>query len=163
MMKIYDMNGNVNALTVTNMSWTPELGQNLLSIVPIANKGIEVFLRKETRPSKIYFGEEVYDFIDIVDRQYIVKQAFLPVQTKKNISLKLDRGKVATLHQKIIAITIFPLAWHQQLTILIYCYLVHQEDYTSATWNLAWDDLLKLWKYSLLVAYMDLRIIWTNL
>ena len=81
-----DMSGNVNTLTVTNMSWVPELGHNLLSIVPLAKKGIEVFLRKKGCPSEIYFGEEIFGFIDIVDSQYIVRQASLPVQTKKTTS-----------------------------------------------------------------------------
>ncbi len=66
-LRMFDMSDNFNTLTVSNVSWTPELGHNLLSTLLLAKKGIEVFLRKESRPSEIYFEEEIFGFIDIVD------------------------------------------------------------------------------------------------
>ncbi len=41
------MSGKANTLTVTNVSWASDLGHNLLSTVPLAKKGIEVFLKKK--------------------------------------------------------------------------------------------------------------------
>ncbi len=46
-----DFKVNINTLTLTNVSWAPELGHNLLSTIPLARKGIEVFLRKASQPS----------------------------------------------------------------------------------------------------------------
>ena len=54
-LRMYDMSGNVNTLAVTNVSWAPELGHNLLSIIPLAKKGFEVFLRKLGCLSELYF------------------------------------------------------------------------------------------------------------
>ena len=88
------MNRNVNTLTVTNVSWTPEIDHNLLSKVPLANKGMKVLLKKKIGLLKIYFEREIFDFIGIVGSQCIKKQASFPMQTKKNISLKPGGGKV---------------------------------------------------------------------
>ncbi len=43
-LRMCDISGNVNTLTVTNVSWAPELGHNLLSTIPLAKKGFEMFL-----------------------------------------------------------------------------------------------------------------------
>ncbi len=59
-LRMSDLKGNINTLTVTNVSWTPELGHNLLNTIPLARKGIEVFLRKAGQPSKIVVDEEVF-------------------------------------------------------------------------------------------------------
>ena len=45
-LRMSDLEGNINTLTVTHVSWAPELGQNLLSTIPSARLGIEVFLKK---------------------------------------------------------------------------------------------------------------------
>ncbi len=92
-MEICDTDGNVNILTVTNVNWAPELSSNLLSTMSLAKRGIEVFLRKKSRLSEIYFEEEIFGFINIVVSQYIAKQASLSMQIKKNISLQSGRGK----------------------------------------------------------------------
>ena len=60
--RICDISGNVNTLTVTNVSWAPELGHNLLSTIPLAKKSFEVFLRKLGRSSELYFEGEVVGF-----------------------------------------------------------------------------------------------------
>ncbi len=45
------MSGNVNTLTVTNMSLASELGHNLLTTILLAINGFEMFLMKFGRPS----------------------------------------------------------------------------------------------------------------
>lgn len=45
-LKMNDLQDNTNILTVINVSWTPKLGHNLLSTIPLAKNSIEVFLRK---------------------------------------------------------------------------------------------------------------------
>ncbi len=73
-----DLKGNINTLTVTNVSWAPELGHNLLSTIPLARKGIEVFLRKAVQPSEIVVDEEVYCLADIIENQYVIWLAEIP-------------------------------------------------------------------------------------
>ncbi len=58
--RLSDHEGNISILTVNNVSWAPELGHNLLSIIPLARKDIEVFLRKAGHPSDIVVDEEVF-------------------------------------------------------------------------------------------------------
>ena len=70
-----DISGNVNTLTVTNVSWAPELGHNLLSTIPLAKKGFELFLRKLGRPSELYFEGKIVGLADIIENQYIVRLA----------------------------------------------------------------------------------------
>ena len=52
-LRMSDLKGNTNTVTVTNVSWAPKLGHNLLSTIPFAKKGVEVFLRKAGQPSEI--------------------------------------------------------------------------------------------------------------
>ncbi len=59
-MRLSDHEGNISILTVTNVSWPPELGHNLFSLIPLARKGIEVFLRKAGQPSEIVVDKEVF-------------------------------------------------------------------------------------------------------
>ncbi len=66
-LRMCDMSGNVNTLTVTNVSWVPELGHNLLSTIPLAQKSFEVFLRKLSRPWELYFEGEVVGLADIIE------------------------------------------------------------------------------------------------
>ncbi len=67
---------NVNTASVANISWAFELGHNLLIIIPLAKKDIEVFLRNKSCPLNFHFEEKVFGFVIIVYRQYIVRQAF---------------------------------------------------------------------------------------
>ncbi len=63
------MSGNVNTLTITNVSWALELGYNLFSTIPLDKKGFEVFLKKLGCPSELYFKSEVVDLADITENQ----------------------------------------------------------------------------------------------
>ncbi len=58
--RLSDHESNISILTVTNVSLVPGLCHNLLSIIPLARKGIEVFLRKAGQPSEIVVDEEVF-------------------------------------------------------------------------------------------------------
>ena len=58
--RLSDHEGNISILTVTIVSWASELGHNLLKIIPLAKKGMKVFLRKAGQPSAIVVDEEVF-------------------------------------------------------------------------------------------------------
>ena len=73
-----DLKGNTNTLTVTNVSWAPKLGHNLLSTIPLAKKGVEVFLRKAGQPSEIVVDDEVFGLADIIENQYVIRLAENP-------------------------------------------------------------------------------------
>ena len=62
-----DIGGNVNTLTVTNVTLALELGHNLLSTISLAKKSFEVFLRKLGRPSELYFEGEVVGLANIIE------------------------------------------------------------------------------------------------
>ncbi len=64
---MYDNRDLVHAMTITNLSWVIDLDLNLLSTISLAKKDIEVFLLKESCLSEIYFKDEIFDFVDIVD------------------------------------------------------------------------------------------------
>ncbi len=66
------------------MSWVSELGHNLLSTIPLARKGIEMFLRKATQPSEIVIDEEVFGLADIIENQYVIRLADIPKPTRVN-------------------------------------------------------------------------------
>ena len=57
---------------IKKVSWAPSLGHNLLSTIPLAKKGIEVFLRQIQIPSEISHHGELFGVADIIDNQYIV-------------------------------------------------------------------------------------------
>lgn len=48
------------------MSWASELGHSLLSPIPLAKKGIEVFLRTTGQLSEIVVNEEIFGLADII-------------------------------------------------------------------------------------------------
>lgn len=70
--KISDHQGNINILTVTNMSRALELSHNLLNTMLLARKVVEIFLRKAGQPSKIIIDEEIFDLADIIENQYVI-------------------------------------------------------------------------------------------
>ena len=65
------LDGTINTLTVSNVGLAPNLGHNLLSTILLAQKGIEVFLRRTGRPSEIFFEDEVVGLADMVENQYV--------------------------------------------------------------------------------------------
>ncbi len=81
------ISGNVNTLTVTNVSWTPELGHNLLSTIPLAKKSFKVFLRKLGRPSELYFKGKISSLADIIENQYVVRLAEDPESATVNMAV----------------------------------------------------------------------------
>ncbi len=102
-LRMCDMSGNVNTLTVTNESWASELGHNLLSTIPLAKKGFKVFLRKLGRPSELYFEGEVLGLADIIENQYVVRLTEDP--------------KSATVNMAVLSSI---ETWHTRLTHLSY-------------------------------------------
>ncbi len=82
-----DISGKVNTLTVTNVSWAPELAHNLLGTIPLAQKGFEVFLRKLDRPSELYFEGELVSLAAIIKNQYVVRLAKDPESATVNMAV----------------------------------------------------------------------------
>lgn len=76
--------GTVNTLIVSNVSWAPDLGHNLLSTIPLAKKRIQVFLRRTSQPSEMYLEDEVVGLADMIDNQYVIRLAN-PLIPKVNI------------------------------------------------------------------------------
>ncbi len=74
-LRMSDLKSNINTLTVTNVSWAPELGHNLLSTIPLARKRVEVFLRKTCQHSEIVVDEEVFGLANIIKNQYVIRLA----------------------------------------------------------------------------------------
>ena len=64
---------NINVLTVKNVSWAPDLGHNLLSPIPLAIKGVEVFLRKIGVATQILHEGKIHGLADVIDRQYVLR------------------------------------------------------------------------------------------
>lgn len=65
-MRITDLIGNVYILPVSNERWTLELDHNLLSIISLARKSVEMYLKKASKPSGILIDEEVFGLADII-------------------------------------------------------------------------------------------------
>ena len=97
-LRMNDLTGNVNTLTVTNVSWAPELGHNLLSTIPLARKGVEVCLRKAGQPSKIVVDEEVFGLADIIENQYVIRLAETP---KPAIVNRVKAPTIETWHARM--------------------------------------------------------------
>ena len=71
-LRISDLKGNTNIPTITNVNWAPKLGQNLLSIILLAKKSVEMFLRKASQPSEIDVDDKVFGLADIIENQYVI-------------------------------------------------------------------------------------------
>lgn len=54
------------------MSQTVQLDSNLFSIIHLAKKDIEVFLKKTGQPSKIIADNKIFKLADIIKNQYII-------------------------------------------------------------------------------------------
>ena len=65
--------GSTNMITVSNVSWAPDLGHNLLSTIPFAEKNIEIRLRGKDQPSLIIYENEIHGLADIIDDQYVLR------------------------------------------------------------------------------------------
>lgn len=98
-----DFIDNINIMTVTNVNWALELSHNLLSIISLARKDIEVRLRKAGQLSEIVVNKEVFGLADIIENQYIIRLAETP--------------KLITVN-RVIALVI--KTWHAQIGHLRY-------------------------------------------
>ncbi len=58
--------------TIKKVSWAPSLRNNLLCTIPLARKGVEVFLQQPHIPSEISYQEIFFGVADIIDNQYVV-------------------------------------------------------------------------------------------
>ena len=71
-LRISDYHGNINSWTVINVSWALELGNNLLSIIPLAKKVVEVFVSKAGRLSKKVVDKKIFGLADMIENQYVI-------------------------------------------------------------------------------------------
>lgn len=60
------------------MNWVLQLGYNLLSIILLAKKGIEMFLRKTSQLSRIIADDKVFGLAHKIENQYIIRLAKSP-------------------------------------------------------------------------------------
>lgn len=65
-LRMSNLKGNINTLTVINISWVPKLDHNLLNIIPLVWKGVEVLLRKAGQPSKNIINDKVFGLTNII-------------------------------------------------------------------------------------------------
>ncbi len=72
-LRLVHPDGSEVTWTIKNVSWAPSLGHNLLSTIPLARKGVEVFLRQPHIPSEISHQGIPFGVADIIDNQYIVR------------------------------------------------------------------------------------------
>lgn len=66
-LKINDYQNNINILRITNISWALELNHNLLNIILLVKKIVEIFLRKKDQLSKIVVNEEIFSLANIIE------------------------------------------------------------------------------------------------
>ncbi len=58
---------------IKKVSLAPSLGYNLLSTIPLAKKGVEVFLRQIQVPSEIRHHGELFGVEDIIDNRHVLR------------------------------------------------------------------------------------------
>ena len=54
------------------MSWALELSYNLLSIISLAKKNIEIFPRKASQSFEIVVDNKIFGLANIIENQYII-------------------------------------------------------------------------------------------
>ncbi len=74
-LQLQSLDETINTLAVSNVSLAPDLGNNLLNTIPLAKKGIEVFLRRICRSSEIFFEDKLVRLADMIENQYVIRSA----------------------------------------------------------------------------------------
>ena len=69
-------NGN---LTLIDVYYASNLGFNLLSIVLLRNKDVEIYLRVTNLVSQILYNNEILDYANPIDNQYVVRLKFTSI------------------------------------------------------------------------------------
>ena len=83
------LNGNINVV-VKDIIWCPDLDHNLLSTIPLSWQGVEIFLQVDDRPSEFWKDDNIFDYIDIINDQYVIQgNAYQVNQTNVIISPQL--------------------------------------------------------------------------
>lgn len=77
-LKMINLTGNSNTLTVTNMSQTAELSHNLLSIIFLARKDVKIYLKKASQLLEIVIDKKIFDLANIIENQYIIRLIEIP-------------------------------------------------------------------------------------
>ena len=93
---------------IQKVSWAPSQRYNLLSIIPLAKKGVEVFFQQSQVPSEFHHLGKLFEIADIINNQYII--------------CTIGYFSNSTLNQKTInAVTLISIqSWHCQIGHLDY-------------------------------------------
>ena len=77
----------IREFVLTDVLYTSDLNFNLISTARLAQKRVEIFLRKAGELSKIYYEEKVIDHAKLIDNQYFIQTTFnsRALATIKNI------------------------------------------------------------------------------
>ena len=84
---------SINIFTVKNVSWAPDLGHNLLSTIPLAIKGVEVFMRQAGVATRIIHENKIHGLADIIDRQYVLRIKTPEVMIQTNFANTKTSGE----------------------------------------------------------------------
>lgn len=82
--RISNHQDRTNTLTVINVSLVLELDYNLLNIISLTRKGIEIFLRKANHSSEIIVNEKIFRLVNIIKNQYVIELAEISKPTIVN-------------------------------------------------------------------------------
>lgn len=90
-LKMSDYQGNINILTVINISWAAELNHNLWYTIPLTKKDVNVFLSEAGWLSGITINEKVFSLANIIENQYVVQliKILKPAKVKWVIALTI--------------------------------------------------------------------------
>ena len=66
------LNGNIDVV-MKNIIWCSDLDHNLLSTISLSWWGVEIFLWIDDRPSEFWKNDNIFDYTDIIDDQYIIQ------------------------------------------------------------------------------------------
>ena len=67
-----DLNNNIDVM-MKNIIWCPDLNHNLLSTISLSWWEVEIFLQVDDRPSEFWKDDNVFNYIDIIDDQYVIQ------------------------------------------------------------------------------------------
>ena len=91
--------GFIREFVLTDVLYTPDMNFNLISTARLAQKGVEIFLRKAGELSKIYYEEEVIGHAKLIDNQYVIQTTpnSRALATTKNISIQTWHARMGHL------------------------------------------------------------------
>ena len=65
------LNGNIDVM-MEDIIWCSDLGHNFLSIIFLSQQKVEIFLQINDRPSEFWKNDNIFNYTDIIDDQYVI-------------------------------------------------------------------------------------------